>query len=298
MAAGEECTSAACPQAFILLWNGTSWSQMTLPKIAGSTSLESISASSEKNAWAVGEVCQDKRGSCTLLVLGWNGSSWIRYPMSQLRGLYAVGYTTLDLSPTDAWIGGGSELGSVALNWNGHSWVNVAVPGSSGFNSAINEIAAIPGSSEVWAIEAASGGQLTIKWNGAKWKVVRLPQASKGALSDYDLGGLAASSPTSAWAIGVSYSNSGTVRTLILEGTGAKWTLVKSPDPGPTNELFGIATSSTTSALSVGSESSSFQQDVEGLAVQWNGAAWSVVKLPTPTVPATPTPKAAVLYQH
>jgi hypothetical protein len=290
-AGGESCTNVACPEAYILKWDGSSWAQMALPPLIAMTDVASVSASSANDAWAVGQSCTTFK--CNVLLLHWNGAKWSRVTIPNLSSIFPDLFAVADLSPTDAWAVGNSFLGSLALNWNGHSWVNVPVSGNGGFTQGINAVAAIPGTSEIWALEAASGGQFMLKWNGTGWRGFPLP--SLGRQSFYNVSDVAASSTSNAWDVGYSFSKSGTQPSLTIHWKGNKWSAVASPSPDPANELFGVTTSSDSSAFAVGVGFSPFQPTAAGLLLQWNGTSWTRVKVPTPMVPGTATPRASRL---
>jgi len=290
MAAGEECTSKACPEAYVLSWDGTAWSQMTLPKMGNSTDISSISASSADDAWAVGQQCNNVRGICNPLILHWNGTTWSKVGVPQLKGLYADLYSVVDISKNDAWAVGSSFEGGLAINWNGHSWVKVHVPGATGgFNTGLDAIARVPGTSEIWALVSASGGQFTLLWDGTKWKGHNFNL--KGF---YSLSSIAASSTTSAWSVGNSFSKSGTEPSLTVRWNGHSWSTVKSPSPSPVDEMFSVTTSSSSSAIAVGVRLSPLQQNIaSGLILDFKGSSWTKAALPTPTVPSGATPQAS-----
>jgi hypothetical protein len=63
------------------------------------------------------------------------------------------------------------------------------------------------------------------------------------------------------------------------------------------DELFSVTTSSDSSAFAVGVGFSPLQSTAAGLLLQWNGASWSKVWLPTPTVPAVATPRGGRLTE-
>jgi hypothetical protein len=297
IAGGQSCTSSKCPGAFLLRWHDSSWTQMPVAPLSGSTAIEGVSASSPTDAWAVGQSCQNHKYTCNILTLHWNGIIWSKVSSVHMGKFYAYAYSTADISPTDVWVVGGSEFGAMALNWNGHAFVVVPVP-DSGFGQALNIVAAIPGTKDVWTLESASGGQLPLMWNGRRWLPTPIPHEATGPLSDYTLETITASSPTDAWAAGTSYSNSGTVKTLMLHWNGIKWSHVTSPNPAPVNSLFGLSSVSKSSAFAVGSAASLFQASGSGLALQWNGKSWSKVKLPDPMVPSQATPRAGNLVQR
>jgi hypothetical protein len=296
LAGGESCTTVACPEAFMVEWDGTSWSPVKLPPLSGSTDIASVSASSANDAWAAGQSCNDLNGSCNVLLLHWNGKTWSKMTIPRLADMYADLYSVADLSPTNAWAVGTSEFGSLALHWNGSSWVDVPVPGNSGFNQGIDAVAAIPGTSEIWALEAASGGQLMLKWNGSEFLGVGLPARTRN-LADFEFTDVAASSTTNAWDVGYALSGSGTEPSLTAQWNSRKWSVVASPNAEPANELFGVETSSATSAFAVGVGYSPFQETASGLLLQWDGTSWSKVKLPSPKVPSGATPRAGRLTE-
>jgi hypothetical protein len=287
LAGGEACNSKACPAAYMLEWNGTSWSPMTLPSFKGATDIASVSASSATDGWAVGQICNYVNGNCSSLMLRWNGKTWSIVKVPRLNGLYADIYQVVDISPIDAWAVGFSIYGPLALNWNGQKWTVVNVPGSSEYGGALNSASAIPGTSELWALEAASGGQFLLKWNGTSFRGVGLPLHGFYGLNDVD-----ASSISNTWLVGTSQSASGTQPSLTVHWNGKKWLKVQSPSPAPDNELFSVTTSSQMSALAVGVAFSPFQTTAAGLVLQYNGTSWSRINVPTPKVPSDPTPDA------
>lgn len=298
IAGGEACNVTACPQAYLLEWNGSAWSTMKLPKLAGSTDIDGVSASSPTNAWAVGQTCNDIKYTCNVLILHWNGTAWSRTGTpASLKEQYPDLYGVATLSSTDAWAVGTSIFGALAINWNGRSWVNVPSPGTNGFSEGFISVSSIPGTSEIWTIEAASGGELAERWNGAAWKGSNLPTTG-GQYPEDSWSDLVASSTTNAWAVGYYDSASGTQPTLIAEWNGKTWSQVKSPSTHPENELFSVTTTSPTSAVAVGVGFSEFQPTAKGLADVWNGTSWTQDKLPTPTVPSGQTPHASKLTER
>ncbi len=91
--------------------------------------------------------------------------------------------------------------------------------------------------------------------------------------------GVAAISPTDAWAVG---NGSGGL-SLIEHWNGSNWGLVPNPNPGPLNELFGVAAVSSDDVWAVGlyTVSSPYQQLT--LIEHWNGTSWRVVPSPSPS---------------
>jgi hypothetical protein len=61
--------------ALIDHWNGTAWSQATVPALTGTVSLAGVSASGASDAWAVGTQ-RPQRYTFDPLALHWNGTAW------------------------------------------------------------------------------------------------------------------------------------------------------------------------------------------------------------------------------
>src|SRR5580692_1781277 len=120
------------------------------PAIAGSPvvngSLSAVSASSSRDAWAVGT---QTGATAPNLSEHWNGTTWTRVPVPTLRGQFFGLGSIADISPADAWATGRSYDLAQILHWNGKAWSRVPIPslGSSGLG-AIGAASA----SDIWAV--------------------------------------------------------------------------------------------------------------------------------------------------
>jgi hypothetical protein len=65
-------TSGAIPQPYVAHFDGTSWSRMATPAVAGGGELTDVVALSPSTVVAVG------RSNGAPLILRWNGTAWIR----------------------------------------------------------------------------------------------------------------------------------------------------------------------------------------------------------------------------
>lgn len=107
------------------------------------------------------------------------------------------------------------------------------------------------------------------------WTIVAAPPTGQNAT----LASVATVSGSDAWAVGyhsgAAFTNVG-AKALIDNWNGTAWSQVAAPaTPGNTALLLGVSASSATDAWAVGRtqlDKSSF----EGLALHWNGTAWSV----------------------
>jgi hypothetical protein len=137
-------------------WNGTAWSQVSVPSTGyGTNSLTAVSASSTSDAWAVGR-SEPQRYTWYPLAMHWNGTAWSVSTsfVSALGGQLGVGVA--DISPTDAYaIGGhlGSAHTGLVAQWNGSTWtrLTVPVPQNNNLASDLDAISA-DSASDVWIV--------------------------------------------------------------------------------------------------------------------------------------------------
>jgi hypothetical protein len=116
-------------------------------------------------------------------------------------------------------------------------------------------------------------------WTGTSWSLAPTPNP----LKNQQLNGVAAISPSNAWAVGfTSNSTWAANRTLVIHWNGTGWSTVASPDPSTgENDLWGAWAASSTDAWAVGDYSASGGEKT--LAIHWNGVSWSAVPTPNPT---------------
>jgi hypothetical protein len=166
-------------------WNGARWSIVPSPKAAVGV-LESVSATSASDVWAVGAGQQSGQST---VALHFDGSSWtlvaVPTPPGTSGGLFAV----KALSAADAWAvgesfptaGGNGKI--LTDHWNGTSWQVVPAPpvGGPGALSALSWIDAAPDTG-VWAVgfwvTGAAGNSIVLHWTGTAWKQQTTPAAS------------------------------------------------------------------------------------------------------------------------
>jgi hypothetical protein len=166
-------------------WNGTSWSIVPVPKAAIGV-LESVSASSAPDVWAVGAGQQSGQST---VALHFDGSSWKLETVPTLPGTSGGLFGVKALSTKDAWAAGeyfpnaGGNGRLLTDHWNGISWQVVETPRVGGLNalSALSSIDATPGTG-VWAVgfwvTDVAANSVVLRWTGTAWQEETTPSAS------------------------------------------------------------------------------------------------------------------------
>jgi hypothetical protein len=208
-------------EALAYRWNGTAWSQLTVPSGVTYDEMEHVQAFSPADAWAVG-VGFSATDATVATALNWNGSSWtqVATPVSTDEDL-SINAISGD-SASDIWVVGQTEtpgyrdrqFTSVIMHYNGSSWTQVTSPD----NSGLMDVDAVS-PTDAWAI-AADGSVLN--WNGSAWSVVT--QLAEGNTA------IAALSATDVWVAGV---------VSLTHYNGTSWT--STPIPSGSNAFTGHA---------------------------------------------------------
>jgi hypothetical protein len=268
------------------------WAVVPSPSRGVSATLSAVSATSARDAWAVGSY--DTGSSFRTLIEHWNGSAWKVVPSvdpaighhqtSALTGVAAI-------SPSNVWAVGFYEKSTTSFrtlveHWNGSKWSVVPSPNADSGENTLAAVAAVS-ASDIWAVgnrhgPGARGGgarkTLVEHWQRGKWRIV--PSPSPGpAHGDGFLFGLAVSSAHQAWAVGTEPSRFSS--TLAIRWNGTKWLTAKTANPGNGDRfLQAVAAPSARVALAVGSDLSGNQ--TRALAERWNGTSWSLVPAASP----------------
>jgi hypothetical protein len=259
---------------FAVHWDGTGWSEAPVPDTGKTYShLFGIDAVSSDDVWAVGSWATGQGGAGTLTA-HWNGSAWALVPSPDVPPRPQVGWSypglvaVRALAPDDVWAVGTSDnvaptgpSNTLVLHWDGTTWTVVAspdVPADTG--SPYDRLEAIDGTSgtDLWAVGSYGLDQnddpysslpehtLAERWDGAAWAQVPTP-VLEGRNS---LGGVAAVSPSEAWAVGWVWAGSAQ-QALIERWDGQAWATVQSAD-GP-SWLSAVAVSPDGDLWAVGS---------------------------------------------
>jgi hypothetical protein len=264
-AAVDNTPSSMNDSTLIEHWNGTAWSIVAAPDASPSDNLNSVSADSSTDIWAVGGATYTLSGLSPSvafvplsydapLVEHWNGSSWRIVPAP-----------TLGLDPHNpaAVAKAKSELISgAAVNFAGADLTSVrAISPTDVWASGVVSFANQGGDAGFRADET-----LTEHWNGTKWSIVAAPDVTvaeiKSAAGD-DLDAISGSAGD-LWTVGRAQP----IGTLVLHWNGTAWSVVPSPQTGGFGYLNAVLDLGSSNVWAAGDEID-----------HWNGTAWT--QMPT-----------------
>ena len=273
-------------------WNGSKWSIVTTPKLANTgASLNAVSCTGPSNCMAVGNEGTPKNDTLFTLAERWNGTAWhvVTTPPPLTPGgtaLNTVSCTSPGACMATGYFGFNDGTGTqltLAEQWNGTKWQirTTPTPGSSGFLGGVACTSAAAciavGGHETPSVFLVN---LAEQWNGTGWKVLSTPNPRGFGVSS--MGGISCPAAAACMGVGSWTDPTGESAFNLAEAwDGTSWTILKTPNPGSTNnELFGVSCTSPSSCMAVGD----FQGIGNGLtlAESWNGTSWSVVKTPHP----------------
>jgi hypothetical protein len=257
-------------QQLIQHWDGTRWTRIASPRLAGASELTAVSAAAADEVWAVGS------GPGGSLIEHWDGSAWKVVPHPR-PGTFTRFLGVAAVSPDDVWavgyFGEGGLFKTLVEHWDGTSWRVVASPNVANQHNQLNSVTAVPGSpNELWAVGTAGPSPVILHWNGTQWTPVSSPNVGSGPT----LTGVAAVSASDVWAVGHTGGESGPV-TLTEHWDGSTWSVVHSPNPSNTfNHLRGVAALETDDVWAVG-DFNAAGGNGQTLLLRWNGTSWAQV---------------------
>jgi hypothetical protein len=166
------------------------------------------------------------------------------------------------------------------------AWSSVSSPNEEGSNwlQAVDASA----SNNAWAVGFYLGTEgvyetLAERWDGSAWRLAETPNV--GANGDW-LNGVAAVSPSEAWAVGYTAGDPATYTstTLVEHWTGSAWSVVPSPDPSQ-DPLYGANQLNDVRAFAPNDVWAAGWQWVPSgsapLIERWDGRRWRVSKTPS-----------------
>ena len=274
-------------------YDGVKWTAFPIPRIKGDNTsyLNGLVDISSTDAWAAGNVNIGELNPGQVIER-WNGKAWSVYPgptftaqeQPSLYGMTAV--SANDIWAVGALLVDNSLLEALFEHWDGTAWT--ATTGLfQGFFNAVSADA----SNDIWAVGC---GNFTEHYNGTAWTFVAAPNVGSGPNC---LNGVVALAPDDVWAVGYSTATAQPpphqydvpTKTLIEHWNGSKWSVIPSPNVGPTtqyesNRLLGIVAVSSTDLWAFGSYfAPSGSENQMTLVLHWDGTEWSLAPSPNPT---------------
>ena len=263
--------------------------------------LNSVSAISATDAWAVGDY---EIGTSPNFILQpqaqhWNGSAW-SLPSGQPAVVGSGDNVLLNVTAvttTDICAVGYSRADNTTANnrqvliehSDGTNWT--AIPNTTANNPAgkSNALFGVKffSATDVWAVgeaktDATTAAPLIEHYDGTSWTTQTPAAASQFAL-------LADPLPLAAndvWAVGLQQANGGAVQTLVEHYDGTSWSAVAAQNPNANGQFFSDISGVAGDLWAVGAQFASDTTDAT-LAEHYNGTTWSVVASPTPDLSAS-----------
>jgi len=172
-----------------------------------------------------------------------------------------------------------------------NAWTEVAHPRPGGADTYLNDVV-VPAANDVWAVGysfAEVGGAFEFRTYGQHCQDGVCTRANlpnrEGAPATNFLYGIDAAGPADLWTVGYSRDPGQPGITLAQRYDGATWRIVDTPNPAGSfsSVLYSVAHLGPTSAFAVGSYEDPNGNVTRPLAMQWNGALWSLVDVPAVT---------------
>ena len=269
----------------VLRWDGTSWTQVSLPGSQYSYSLNAVDALSPSDVWAVGTEGSSSPLLSETLIMHWDGTGWTQVPSpgpSSSNLIPTLNYLSMD-SATDGWAMGDvynrttGGFTTLVAHWDGTSWQQVTAKAKFAFRGVASfSPAAATAVGAIQTGEHTFSPTVAYQWNGTSWARTATLHAPSGvSASSAFVIGLSADSATDMWAIGGDPSGN-----LVWHWNGTHWTVKAVISPNGTAGLLGVAAISSTDVWTVGYTNAA--KDQQTVSLHWNGTGWTHVTTPDP----------------
>ena len=276
-------------QTLALLWDGTSWSDVSVPGTNSipllpsgslavvSSQLNGVSCPTATLCTSVGSYVDQSSGARKGLALEWDGTSWAAVATPDMQS-----QTPRDLTDVSCW--SGEECVAVGSRGNDEAWV-MSTDGSGWSTDSTPELLGRTGLSAV-SCESSStchaagisedqsqAHPLVLAWDGSGWSEQWVEPPGSGASAEFSALSCLATECT---AVGtVSYGNSRDAN-LAYHGIEGSWWPADTGGAGGT--MRGVACTGGLSCLAIGDSVQSSESGDSALSWLLSGEEWSAAK--------------------
>ena len=276
--------------------------------------IETMSCLGAKSCIGLGVYTSPVKGESAFLRT-WNGAAWGpiygALPASADDAFSSISCTSAKFCVAVGGRFASNGVFPVLATWNGSAWKQTAppAPASSIKNTDLTSVSCANARSCVAIGEynvtpsnpAYNDGQLPEGfidlWNGTKWAASYKTTSGRKGIQATELNGISCRSATNCVAVGTTYEPIFTLQELTdnsyhpvaLTWNGRKWAASTAPIPSSGHGILGgVSCWSVSRCLAVGYYYGPGQLGYPNIgkttliAERWNGAKWSVAKLPTP----------------
>jgi hypothetical protein len=204
-------------------WDGTRWSLVPSPNLAGGGGLSGVSCVAADACMAVGFPGSES-GFHGTLAESWNGTRWsvLPTPSPGARGNFLNGVSCV--SPDTCTAAGeafhsNGPTTSLIESWDGSRWSVVPSPSPGFSQTLVNGVSCTSkdACNVVGTYSPRIGTRILVEaWDGRSWSVVPTPNPGT---TDHELNGVSCVSPDFCMAAGFFFSRHPSYRTLTLLGT-------------------------------------------------------------------------------
>jgi hypothetical protein len=277
-------------------WNGTTWTIQTTPNPAGVTTVQLNGVSCTATGCTAVGYYETTNFFFDTLAEAWNGTTWTIQTTPNPAGSDYADLSGVSCTDSTCTAVGNYDTPSdvdstLAEAWNGSTWTIQTTPNPSTAAATVLTGVSCPSASACTGsgyYDTSSGDTLTLAeaWNGTTWTIQTTPNPSGPPLSE--LNGV---SCTGGDCVAAGYSQTDQQSTTPVDTTlaqtwnGTAWSsqAAVSPSGAVPSYLTSISCVSATSCTAVGYHFSVATSEYVPLAERWNGTAWSVKSVPTPS---------------
>lgn len=168
-------------------------------------------------------------------------------------------------------------------HWDGEEWSTISVPEPEGLGNS-GSFEGVSCASSTWCVAVGwyvdeNHHLFVAHWNGTNWSVAASPTVRVGVIYPPDV---SCASALSCVLAGTELHDSSPANGFSLVWNGEKWTFEAMPTPENTDwsQLSSVSCATVTYCVAVGTyQTKSFKFQSSGpIAVEWNGAEWTVIQ--------------------